>query len=491
MNIYHISAECYPAANAGGLADVVGSLPKYQNNAGIQASVVMPHYLTPWIQSQETKTIFTGKAPIRGAMFDFTVNYIDKNVLGFDLFLIYIDNRFDRPGIYIDPWTGHPYWDEAERYFMFQIAALEWLASLKTPANQPDLIHCHDHHTALVPFMMKEAFRFQQFRETPSVLTIHNGEYQGRYAMDRYIELPAFNLEHLGLLDWEGQLNSLAAGIKTAWKVTTVSEGYMKELLGFCHGLETLLQAEESKTLGILNGIDTDTWDSAKDPLLARRFSRKTYKRGKAENQKALREQFHLKEGPPLFSFIGRLVLEKGADLIPALVQEVLERNMDVVFLMLGTGSPQIEKMFDKLNHEYPGAFFAKLEYNEALAHRIYAGSDFMLMPSRVEPCGLNQMYAMRYGTIPIVRATGGLADTVKDISREGGYGFVFDTFSKEAALDAMERALSLYHDAKTFEAVRREIMSFDFSWEASAGVYLQMYRSLLQLAGISDTDPG
>jgi len=481
MNIYHISAECYPAAKAGGLADVVGSLPKYQRKAGIQSSVILPYYLTPWIRGQETEVIYRGNAPIRGAMFDFSVSRIDSSVLGFDLYLIYIDNRFDRPGIYIDPWTGHPYWDEAERYFMFQIAALEWLASLP---EKPDLIHCHDHHTALVPFMMKEAFRFDGFRETPSVLTIHNGEYQGRYAMDRYVELPAFNLEHLGLLDWEGQMNSLATGIKTAWKVTTVSEGYMQELLGFCHGLESLLQAEEPKTMGILNGIDTDTWNSSTDPLLPYHYNRKTFRKGKQQNQMDLRNQFHLADGPPLISFIGRLVLEKGADLIPDLVRDVLDRGLDVVFLMLGTGSPEIERMFEELNHAYPGRFFAKLEYNESLAHQIYAGSDFILMPSRVEPCGLNQMYAMRYGTIPIVRATGGLADTVKDISLEGGYGLVFDQFSKEEALRSLERALELFQDKKRFDGIRREIMAFDFSWEASAGVYQEMYRTLLKLAG-------
>jgi starch synthase len=213
-------------------------------------------------------------------------------------------------------------------------------------------------------------------------------------------------------------------------------------------------------------------------------YNRKTFRKGKQQNQQDLRNHFHLADGPPLISFIGRLVLEKGADLIPDLVRDVLDRGLDVVFLMLGTGSPEIERMFEELNHAYPGRFFAKLEYNESLAHQIYAGSDFILMPSRVEPCGLNQMYAMRYGTIPIVRATGGLADTVKDISLEGGYGLVFDQFSKEEALRSLERALELFQDKKRFDGIRREIMAFDFSWEASAGVYQEMYRSLLKLAG-------
>lgn len=476
MKVIHISAECYPIAKAGGLGDVVGALPKYLNRAGHDASVILPHYHNKWMQNAETELVFESKALLGLSLFTFRVSKLVKPDLGFNLFLIDIPGRFDRPGIYLDPWSGHPYWDEMERFFSFQIAALEWINVLK---NKPDILHCHDHHTALIPFMTGNSNRFESLKSIPTVLTIHNGEYQGRYDFDNSILIPQFDLYKAGILDWDGNLNSLAAGIKSAWRVTTVSTGYLKELEEFCHGLEILLRSESDKTVGILNGIDSEVWDPETDTFLEENYSLRNYKVGKARNKELLGNHFELDVDRPLFSFIGRLVHEKGADLLPDLIKLCNYIDVEASFLVLGTGDPHLHSVFEGLRGEYVGYFDSRLEYNEQLAHLIYAGSDFLMMPSRVEPCGLNQLYSMRYGTIPIVRKTGGLADTVVDIDSKGGYGFVFENFVLEEMLETVKRAVKLYYSRRKFDATRRKIMKLDFSWIKAAENYIQMYQSM------------
>lgn len=477
MRIAHISSECYPAAKAGGLGDVVGALPKYLNKSGHEATVVLPYYQTDWLKEVDSDFVYEGSFPFKGKNTEFSVHRVDKSVLGFELILVHIPGRLDRPGIYIDPWSGHPYWDEMERFFSFQIAALEWLSSLEMA---PEIVHCHDHHTALVPFMMKECYRFDFFKEIPSILTIHNGEYQGRYPLNAYEILPAFNLEQIGLLEWDNQFNSLAAGIKCAWKVTTVSEGYMQELLEDCHGLEQLLQHEKGKTTGIVNGIDVDVWNPKTDPLIEANYTTSSVKKGKKENKSALCSEFSVPEDRPVFSFIGRLVSEKGADLIPGLISACFDQEVEASFIVLGTGDPALHEIFRNLESNYVGYFDSRLEYNEKLAHLIYAGTDFLMMPSRVEPCGLNQFYAMRYGTIPVVRSVGGLADTVIDVSEKDGYGIVFDQFDLEKFTDAIKRGVRMYSKKSEFEKDRKRVMKLNFSWSRSTEEYIKVYKSLI-----------
>lgn len=480
MKIVHISAECYPAAKAGGLGDVVGALPKYLNHLGEEASVILPYYHNEWLKDSDTELLHEGRAPFGSGTFVYRVGKLKNPDLGFDLILIDIPGRFDRPGIYIDPWSGYAYWDEKERFFSFQIAALEWLNQQE---ELPDVIHCHDHHTALVPFMTSQSFRYNKFKQVPTALTIHNGEYQGRHDMGSYSILPAFNLENIGLLEWDGSLNALATGIKTAWKVTTVSKGYMQELTEYCHGLEILLRDESQKTTGILNGIDNEVWDPDTDRYLAGNYSVKNFKKGKSVNKADLCNEFNLDAEKPLFSFIGRLVREKGADLLPKLIENCKERGVDANFLVLGTGDPNLHTVFEKLRSKYVGYFDSRLEYNEGLAHRIYAGSDFLLMPSRVEPCGLNQLYSMRYGTIPLVRKTGGLADTVIDISEKDGYGLVFDNFDEKEATDTIERGVELFSKKQLFDKTRKKIMNLDFSWKKAAKNYISLYKTMTKKA--------
>lgn len=477
MRIIHLSAECYPAAKAGGLADVVGSLPKYLNQLGHECEVVIPKYDNHWIGSQDYETVYEGSFSMGMEQVKFSVLRMSDEKLGFPFYVIDIPGRFDRPGIYIDPWSGHGYWDELERFVSFQVAALEWL---KRGEKQPDIIHCHDHHTGLVPFMLSQCNRYREMSEIPTILTVHNAEYHGEYELDNYKLLPAFNIDKIGLLDWDGRLNSLAAGLKTAWKITTVSKSYMSELAENSNGLELLFEEERNKSTGIINGIDTEVWDPSSDELIEFNFNYGNRKKGKRKNKEYLCEEFGLNPDVPTVSFIGRLVREKGADLLPDLFRQVIHSDQEVNFVLLGTGDPQLHQIFSRMEGNHMGYFDATLEYNEQLAHQIYAGSDFILMPSRVEPCGLNQMFAMRYGTVPIVRSVGGLKDTVIDISKKDGYGITFEDFSLESAVKSIHRAVELYNDSEKYSEVLRTIMKLDFSWKRSAREYIGMYKALI-----------
>ena len=476
MQIVHVSAECYPAAKVGGLADVTGSLPKYLNRLGQQCEVVIPKYGTVWIENQVFETVFEGSLILGRDTQKFTVQLLKENELGFPLYVIDIPGRMDRPGIYIDPWSGHGYWDEFERFLSFQIAALEWIIKRK---QQPDIIHCHDHHTGLIPFMISQCNRFRMLAEIPTIITVHNAEYHGTRSRDDFKLLPAFNIDNLGLLDWNNELNSLAAGLKCAWKITTVSKTYMNELSENSNGLEKLFQHEAQKSAGILNGIDTDVWDPETDEYLDFNYSYRNRKSGKRKNKEQLCGMFGLNPDLPTIAFIGRLVREKGADLLPDLFKSFMNSGEDVNFILLGTGDPQLHQVFERMQSDHIGYFDATLKYNEKLAHQMYAGSDFILMPSRVEPCGLNQMFAMRYGTIPIVRGVGGLKDTVKDISEPEGYGIVFDDFTLHEAEDAVRRAIKLYQNSSKTAKIISKVMKLDFSWSKSAKEYLEVYKSL------------
>jgi starch synthase len=476
MHIIHLSAECYPAAKAGGLGDVVGALPKYLNQRGEFCEVILPKYQTQWLESREYDVVWENGAPLGEGHFGYRILKEKSDELGFNLYVIDIPGKFDRPGIYIDPWSGHGYWDEFERALCFQIAALDWI---NTFYEKPDVIHCHDHQTGLVPFMIKECERYIPLRHIPSIITVHNAEYHGRTDRGKASLIPAFDPTHYGLLDWDGELNSLGSALKCAWQISTVSQSYMEELGEHSGGLEALFRQEAGKSRGIVNGIDDEVWDPKTDPLLDINYTQRGVKTGKKKNKAALCERFGLNPKLPVISFIGRLVKEKGADLLPDLISN--SKNKGVNFVLLGTGDPTLHEIFERMQNDHFGYFDATLEYNEKLAHEMYAGSDFIIMPSRVEPCGLNQMYAMRYGTVPIVRSVGGLKDTVKDISEEGGYGIRFDQFNLPEAEEAVERALELYANTKKMSSVVSTIVKLDFSWNNSAKEYINMYKELIE----------
>lgn len=467
MKIIHISAECYPVAKVGGLADVVGALPKYQNELGMESMVLMPFYNTTFTQQNTFKRIHSGAIKLGAASLSYTIRRLQKKPLGFELFLVDIPELLHTPYVYSN--------EDTERFLAFQIAALDWMHQLVT---LPDIVHCHDHHTGLVPFMMSHADTYKTFRSIPSVTTIHNAEYQGWFSHDKVNLLPKFPKEKTGLLDWDRVINPLATAIKCAWRVTTVSPSYMEELKTEANGLEALIQAESAKCVGILNGIDTKVWNTETDSFLIKNYKKTTVQSGKKANKKWLCEQFGLDVRNPLFVFIGRLVGEKGADLFPEVFKKAL-KNAKISILLLGSGNEAVEKELIALKETHQGKYNAFIGYDESLAHKMYAGADFLLMPSRVEPCGLNQMYSLHYGTIPVVSSVGGLKDTVVDISK-GGFGFSHDQITVKDIHKALKRAALFYEDTASFKKTRVHIMKLDHSWDASAAQYINLYESLI-----------
>lgn len=470
MEILHVSAECYPVAKAGGLGDVVGALPKYQCKSGDIAKVIMPMYRTKFLYQNEWDVDFKGSANLGNWYFDFTVIKEPTNKLGFNLFLIDINGLLDRQKIY-------GYEDDAERFTAFQIAVVSWISSWD---RQPDVVHCHDHHTALIPFMMKYCYDFQHLSSVSTVVTVHNGQYQGWMGWDKSLYIPRWDLWKRGLLDWVGNINPLASGVKCADKVTTVSWSYMNELRQSANGLEALFELEKGKCVGILNGIDNEVWNPATDTYIDHLFTVKTVTKGKEKNKKILCDQFGLDITKPLFVFIGRLVGEKAADILPDAIKTAIHQTQgNACFLILGSGETSIEWKLQQMTNDYKGIYNAYIGYNEQLSHLIYAGADFLLMPSRVEPCGLNQMYAMRYGTVPVVRSTGGLKDTVTDMGEPDGFGICFNNATIEDLAYSIGRGVDVYQNKKHMKWMRKHMMQIDHSWEGTVNEYRQVYQSL------------
>lgn len=470
MEIIHVSAECYPVAKAGGLGDVVGALPKYQVKAGHIAKVVMPMYRTKFLYDNEWTVDFKGQTNLGNWVFDYTVIKESSNKLGYDLYLIDINGLLDRQKIY-------GYDDDAERFTAFQIAFVNWMVHWE---HEPDIVHCHDYHTGLIPFMMQYCYDYNRLRHIPSVLTIHNAQYQGWMGWDKSRYIPRWDLWKRGMLDWNDTINPLASGIKCASKVTTVSWSYMDELRTNSNGLEKLFEYERGKCVGILNGIDNEVWNPATDKYLTHHYRTKDIAAGKQKNKKILCEKFGLDIGKPLFIFIGRLVGEKAADVLPYAIRQAIEQtNGEACFLVLGSGETNVEWEFQQMAEPYRGVFNVVIGYDETLSHIMYAGADFLLMPSRVEPCGLNQMYSMRYGTVPMVRSTGGLQDTVVDMGDPDGFGIRFNHASADDITYSINRAVSVYQDSMQMEKMRKKMMEIDHSWESTVDEYTNVYKSL------------
>ncbi len=470
MEIIHVSAECYPVAKAGGLGDVVGALPRYQNQLGHIAKVVMPMYRTKFLFANEFEVVHKGAFGMANYWFEYTIIKEKTNALGFDLYLVDINGLLDREKIY-------GYQDDSERFTAFDIAVTDWISKWQ---HHPDIVHVHDHQAALIPFMMQHCNAYRHLLSSvKTILTIHNAQYQGWMSWSKSNYIPEWDKWKWGLLDWEKEINPLASGIKCAAKVNTVSPGYLEELRYAANGLEKLFEYERGKCFGILNGIDTEVWNPKTDPLLDNNYGIDNYKEKKYANKKILCDLFNLDVSKPLIVFIGRLVAEKAADLLPAAIGDsiyYMEGRMN--FLVLGSGDPDVENELTNLQDQFFGYYNSQIGYNEKLSHQMYAGADFLLMPSRVEPCGLNQMYALRYGTIPIVRRTGGLQDTIKDYGDKGGFGICFNEASVGDICNGVHRAVQLYEDKEKLNKIIKQIMQIDHSWERSAGIYINLYNA-------------
>ena len=473
MKVLHVSTECYPAAKAGGMGDVVGSLPKYLNKLGVDASVVIPKYDMKWFHDKEYQTVFSGSFYQRGDYIKFAIQKVRKSGLDFDFYCAEIPGKFDRNAVYLAD-DGEGFRDEIERNVSFQRAVLYWL---KSAESDYDLVHCHDHMTGLIPFFMKYGYEFREIAEMPSFYTIHNAAYHGAFSWTKRDILPPFEGHYAGLLDWDDVVHSMASAVRCASIVNTVSPSYMEEITNVQNSLVHLFNAERHKCIGILNGIDNDEWDPKTDSLISYNF-KKTWPDFKKKNKELFAEKYGLDPNKAWFSFIGRFTEQKGVDTLGPAIRSLLAHHNDACFIILGSGDKRLEYEIEGM--DTPGILKSFIMYNEALAHDIYASSDFIMMPSRFEPCGLNQMFAMRYGTVPVVRATGGLRDTVVE-SAEVGTGFTYHQSNSFDLANAMARALEVFRDKKAFGKLRTRCTRQNFSWEKSAREYADNYKTLIK----------
>ena len=478
-NVLHVSSECYPAAKAGGMGDVVGALPAYLPEHDILASVVTPKYKTKWFSDKKFSTIYEGTFLLGDLQQSFSVQKLASRGLDFPFYCLDLPGLFDRDSIYLDK-DGQGFKDEPKRNIAFQTAVMEWLI---VRYESFDIVHVHDHMMGLIPFFMKYCPRYERLKATPSILSIHNGSYRGQFVWNEVKQfLPEIPDSDLGVLDWDGQINSLATAIKCAWAINTVSPAYMLELVRDSDTLNPLYETELTKCQGILNGIDSNNWDPRTDSYLTEHLEshkQEDWKTFKAANKALLQEKFDLKNGRPLIGFIGRFAFQKGADLLVDAVASGHESKLKFNAFILGSGDKELEQKVVDLSKAFPRKAAAEIAYNEKLARLVYAGCDFLIMPSRFEPCGLNQLYSMRYGTVPIASHVGGLKDTVIDME-DGGQGIVIRTLDQNGLLDAINRAIELYKDKKQFLKLTNTITQLDYSWNNSAGLYAKLYSKYL-----------
>ena len=476
MKILYATSEAVPFCKTGGLADVAGSLPPALARQGAEVAVVLPLY-------QKVKERFGQR--LKFECYDYVdlawrhsyCGLFSLEAEGVTWYFIDNEQYFLRPELY-------GYLDDGERFGFFSRAVVRMLPHLKF---WPEVIHCNDWQTALVPIYLKDdGVREDRFRSVRTTLTIHNIEYQGRYGLETLGDL--FGLDHGwaddGTLIMDGDVNLLKGAILCADAVTTVSPTYANELkmAYFAHRLETIMRRCEYKLSGVLNGIDVRRYDPAADPGLTARYTAQDLS-GKAEDKAALQRMLGLREdaGVPIVAMVSRLVSHKGLDLLCEVLHDMMELPIQLV--ILGKGDRKYEEFFHWAAQQYPGRMAVRLDYNEELSMAIYAGSDLFLMPSKSEPCGLSQMIAMRYGTVPIVRETGGLKDTVQPYEawRDSGNGFTFANYASSDMLYVIREAVYLYKDyPDAFDRLRRRAMQGDFSWERSAKEYLRIYAGIL-----------
>ena len=466
MRIAFAAAEVAPYAKVGGLADVAGSLPQALAALGHDVSIHLPLHRT----IDRTRYAIPADGPVRSVPYGRShtrVSYPAVTRAGVRVVFV------DSPRIVRDAVYGAK--DDAKRYALFARAVAEDLAQ---SGERPDVIHAHDWHSALLVPMAASPYR-RALRSPATVFTIHNLAYQGHSTAD-VLDLVGLRGRRLAV-ESRGWLNPMARAIASADIVSTVSERYAQEILTteFGAGLEGLLATRRDDLWGVVNGIDVDVFDPATDANIPAHYSA-TDPRGKAQDKAALQKELGLavSTGTPLFGIIGRLVEQKGIDILTAAAPEILRGGAQIA--VLGTGEPKYEAMWRDLAQQHKADLSLTLGFDAALAQRIYAGADMFLMPSRFEPCGLGQLISFRYGTVPVVRAVGGLADTVRDAdsSKRGGTGFSFTEYTAGALSGTVRRALAAYRDEARWDALRRRVMGLDHSWNASAKRYVQMYEA-------------
>ncbi len=478
MKILLASSEVYPFSKTGGLADMVGALGKALVRAGHEARIVMPLYLGlreqfPKMQRVDWQfDLPLGQRRLQAELWSLEVEK------GLTIYFIHRPELYHRAALYQE--NGASYADNAERFIFFSKCVVHLARYLPW---RPDIVHVHDWQTALVPALMLHQQRAEGWgNPPPTCLTIHNLAYQGIFPASAFAltNLPPwfFTIE---IAEFYGQLNCLKTGIATADVITTVSPRYAREITTeeFGEGLDGLLRNRQSYLFGILNGVDYEDWNPMRDPFLTRPYSARQLS-NKTHNKLALQKQMGLPvtADVPLFGTISRLAEQKGVDIQLGALEEMLSTDMQ--FVLLGSGALTYERGYQKLARRFPSKVVVRVSYDEGLAHRIEAACDFYMMPSRFEPSGLNQMYSLRYGAIPIVRTTGGLDDSVIDFTEDAKHanGIKFREYSARALAKGIRKALALYQQPDLFRRYRLNAMKVNFSWEHTVKEYLKIYQT-------------
>jgi len=473
VKVLFVSSEVAPFARTGGLGEFCGALPFYLAQKGIKVDVVLPLYRCVKEGQYTLEEVIEGLRQALGwRWLNFSVYRTDYK--GIKIFFIERDEFFDRSFLYAT--KKEAYFDNAER-FIFFVKAVLCFAEHYT--ENWDIIHCHDWQTALIPVYLKQ--EFYPLLKVKTLLTIHNLGYQGVFPSQSFslTNLPS-GLFSLDGLEFFGQLNFLKGGIIFSDFLTTVSPTYAKEIQtpNYGFGLDGLLRTSAHKLKGILNGVDYTVWNPEVDPYIVSKYSTLNLE-GKEKCKEDLLRICNLPYSKkPILAMVSRLAKQKGIDLLLEILPRLMQR--EVYFIILGQGEKHYEDVLKSIALAYPRKMCVKIVFDPILSHKIMAGADMLLMPSRYEPCGLAQLYAMRYGTLPIVHNTGGLADTVIDIKNKNGTGFKFYTYSTEAFWQAIERALSCFEQKQLWQDCMRQAMECNFSWGKTAHEYLSLYQALL-----------
>jgi starch synthase len=480
MRILFVASEGLPFSKTGGLADVVEALPKALVARGHEVAVVLPRY-----RGTKTSTIVMPSLTVPlGSRLRFPAVADGTLLNGVRYFFVDDPGYFDRDGLYGGP-TGD-YWDNAERFSEFSRAAIE-IAKHIWPA---DVIHCHDWQTALVPVLLRTSYSDDPvMKDMPVVFTIHNMGYQGQFSRDAMERagIPAVTFVPGGI-EFYGDVNFLKGGIVYSDYITTVSRRYAQEIQtpAYGYGLDGVIRGRGDRLVGILNGVDYAAWNPAKDSLLPAKYSPKDLS-GKLICKQDLLRTFGLPDipGRPLVGIVSRFADQKGFDLIAEVAPEIMREDMALV--VLGTGDRKYEQLFVTLAAAYPDRVGVKIAYDNAIAHKVEAGADMFLMPSRYEPCGLNQIYSLKYGTVPVVRATGGLDDTIElfDLEHGTGTGFKFWDYTGGALLYTLRQALHHFADERIWKRIQLNGMEKDFSWKTPAAEYGKLYEAARAARGL------
>ncbi|MGB9750548.1 MAG: glycogen synthase GlgA [Caldisericia bacterium] len=473
MRVIFIASEGNPYIKTGGLGDVVGSLPKYLKKFGTNISLILPLYKKIKEKNLDLDFIDEVEITIDDKLYNFKF-YKDKLNFNFDVFFIENDHFFNRDGIYNENNIDYP--DNHLRFGLFSLASLK----LSVKNLKPDIIHVHDWQTSFVPIYNKIFFN----NNIKTILTIHNLAYQGIFDKEsiKNLGLP-YDLFSIDKLEFYGKVNFLKGGLIFSDFITTVSPTYSKEIQkeDFGFGLEGVLKERREKLIGILNGIDYDYWNPEKDKMIYKNYNIDTFE-VKKENKNFLYKELNLNFDleKPLYSLITRITNQKGIDLVLEIFDKLMKFPINL--LILGLGDKDIENKLLDLNKFYKEKFIAIIKFDEELSHKIYASSDFFLMPSRFEPCGLSQMISLRYGTIPIVRSTGGLRDTVIEYNENigCGNGFIFYDYDEIELFDAIKRSIIIFNDKEKLNKIIKIGMNSDFSWDNSSKKYLELYKQIL-----------